>query len=297
MRYRHTVRTWALAAVLGLFAGCATTGERRPTTSLWKLETPGHGTVYLMGAIHVLPASALPFPKAFDAAFNEAERVVFEVHPKFFDDPATEHTFTRAGVYPPGDEMKNHVRPETWRFVQAFCRAAGIDEAKAAQMRPWFFAETVQTLFLESRGFSARHGVDVHYAIRSRHEGKRLGGLETVSNQARAASAAKPMEAEILLIGTLLTLRESAEELGRMVKAWRRGDTRKLAAMIQPGGRAHKGREQELFTVRNRRWLPQIERFTREREDTLVIVGAGHLVGPSGLVEMLRAKGYRVTQL
>jgi uncharacterized protein YbaP (TraB family) len=48
---------------------------------------------------------------------------------------------------------------------------------------------------------------------------------------------------------------------------------------------------------RNRRWLPQIEALLAGDEDTLVIVGALHLVGDIGLVELLRARGYSVERV
>ena len=52
-----------------------------------------------------------------------------------------------------------------------------------------------------------------------------------------------------------------------------------------------------LTTDRNRRWIPQIETMLAAPETTLVVVGAAHLVGRDGVVEMLRRKGYVVEQL
>ena len=46
----------------------------------------------------------------------------------------------------------------------------------------------------------------------------------------------------------------------------------------------------------NRNWLPKIEEFLRGDKNTIVIVGAGHLVGKDGVVELLRKKGLKVTQ-
>ena len=46
-----------------------------------------------------------------------------------------------------------------------------------------------------------------------------------------------------------------------------------------------------LVTDRNRRWLPQIEALLARPDDTLVVVGALHLVGPDGLLALLRERG------
>ena len=50
---------------------------------------------------------------------------------------------------------------------------------------------------------------------------------------------------------------------------------------------------------RNAAWLPRIEARLRApgTDDTLVVVGSLHLLGPDGLVEKLRAKGFRVERV
>ena len=75
---------------------------------------------------------------------------------------------------------------------------------------------------------------------------------------------------------------------------------KKIAAAIDeawnnraPGGVAF---GQDYAVVgRNRRWVPQIEECLSQQK-CFVVVGAAHLVGPDGLVAMLRAKGYTVKQ-
>ena len=52
-----------------------------------------------------------------------------------------------------------------------------------------------------------------------------------------------------------------------------------------------------LLKQRNRNWVPQIETLLAGRDDVLVVVGAGHLVGPDSVIRMLRDKGYEVTRV
>jgi uncharacterized protein len=52
-----------------------------------------------------------------------------------------------------------------------------------------------------------------------------------------------------------------------------------------------------IITDRNRNWLPRIEQMLADPEkDYLVVTGALHMVGPQGLVELLRSRGYRITR-
>ena len=52
-----------------------------------------------------------------------------------------------------------------------------------------------------------------------------------------------------------------------------------------------------LIYDRNRKMVSKIEDFLKTKETYFVIVGAGHLIGGQGIVEILKAKGYTVEQL
>jgi uncharacterized protein YbaP (TraB family) len=52
-----------------------------------------------------------------------------------------------------------------------------------------------------------------------------------------------------------------------------------------------------LITDRNRNWLPVIEAYQRKPQTRFILVGVGHLVGPDGLIEALKKRGYTVDKL
>jgi uncharacterized protein len=53
----------------------------------------------------------------------------------------------------------------------------------------------------------------------------------------------------------------------------------------------------KLVSDRTASWIPEFEKLLHGPQNAIVIVGAGHLVGPDGAVELLRKKGFKVTQL
>ena len=55
--------------------------------------------------------------------------------------------------------------------------------------------------------------------------------------------------------------------------------------------------QEKLLDRAQPRWLPQIEKFIEQGDDTLVVVGAAHLVGKNGIIELLKARGYRLEQM
>jgi uncharacterized protein len=52
----------------------------------------------------------------------------------------------------------------------------------------------------------------------------------------------------------------------------------------------------KVIDDRNRRWLPEIEGLLAQGENALIVVGAAHLVGTNGVIQLLESRGYRVEQ-
>ena len=81
-----------------------------------------------------------------------------------------------------------------------------------------------------------------------------------------------------------------------MVQAWQRGDTAQLESLLRHEAADSPELFRMLTTDRNRRWLPKITALLNDEHDDLVIVGAMHLVGRDGLIELLRQRGYSAVQ-
>ena len=86
------------------------------------------------------------------------------------------------------------------------------------------------------------------------------------------------------------------KDLSDMLKAWETGDVAKLNKFLNEAMQESPVIFKRLVSDRTRRWLPKIEELARGKENAIVIVGAGHLVGPEGAIELLKKKGFKVTQ-
>ena len=53
----------------------------------------------------------------------------------------------------------------------------------------------------------------------------------------------------------------------------------------------------ELLIDRNNNWLPLIDAYLNTPQVEFILVGVGHLVGPGGIIEALKKKGYKVDKL
>jgi uncharacterized protein YbaP (TraB family) len=86
-------------------------------------------------------------------------------------------------------------------------------------------------------------------------------------------------------------------ELDAVQIAWQSGDIAKMEDTVLRDFKQDPEFHNALILKRNNNWLPKIRSLLKENKNCMVIVGAAHLVGEDGLLEILRKEGYTVEQL
>ena len=150
----------------------------------------------------------------------------------------------------------------------------------------------------EGRASIRQLGLDKHFYDRRKAGGKTVQGLETAEFQISRFDDMTMEQQDRMLAETLKELDDRNRErrqAGRRVEDRRRRARR--AASRSPDLKSDPLMYQRLLVERNKNWMPKIEALFARRGHALVVVGAAHLVGPDGLLAMLRAKGYTVEQL
>lgn len=266
---------------------------------LWKVSDADN-SVYLLGSFHLLKVDDKPITPAVEAAFADAESVMFEVPPAQLTDPATATKFQAAMLYTGGRTLSKTLPPQTLKKLEAMLAPSKMPVAALDPLEPWAVSLQLALGIMMSQGFLADQGVDKVLMARAAQTNKPTTGLETIDDQLRALDGTPESEQIKSLDEFVADPKKGVEESMALHRAWRAGD----AAWLDTGFRGEMARElpatYKLLNVdRNVRWVPQIEARLRAKGtgDTLVVVGALHLVGKDGLVERLRAKGYTVERI
>lgn len=283
-----------LAALLLTIAGAASADA--PVPLLWKVEKDA-GTVYLLGSFHMLKPSDYPLSPAIDAAFDDAEHVLFEVAPAEMTSPETAKLAQRYARSEDGRTLRQSISPETAAKLQAFL---GSEAALAASdpFEPWFLSMNMTVMAMAQAGFDPSKGLDMHLMQRAAEADKPTAGLETVEDQFRALDATPLDEQDVMLADSLESLPELRERLEQLHDYWRTADVAGLEKMTRTEMHDKTPVAYTLLNVeRNQRWLPKIEAMLSEQDDRLVVVGAMHLLGDDGLVRQLERKGFAVVRV
>ena len=157
-------------------------------------------------------------------------------------------------------------------------------------------AMTLEVLELQKLGVDPEHGLDKHFFDRARKDGKQIVPLETVDFQLDLITGFSKEDGESVMKATLKDLDNETKEYGVMVTAWQTGDTARLEKFLNEAMQDAPAIYKRLLTDRSQSWVPKIEGLSRSGTNAIVIVGAGHLVGKDGVVELLKKKGLKVTQ-
>jgi uncharacterized protein len=145
-------------------------------------------------------------------------------------------------------------------------------------------------------GLEANVGVDRYLAERAKASGMPTSGLETLEFQLTLLDQLPKRDQEMMLRETVTELDLLDKNIDQIVQSWLKGESASLEALLMAGMKEYPDLHQKIILDRNRRWLPQIEQIIGQGGGAMVVVGAAHLVGKDGVVEMLKNHGYELEQ-
>jgi hypothetical protein len=301
----RTPRTPILSLVLALLilrlSGSLVSAQSAPSYSqksfLWKVQS-SRSTIYLLGSIHFLKDDVYPLNQTIENAYESSDKLVVEADINQLGNLDLKRLADRS-FYKSGDHIEKHVSPETYRLIKKESASLGMPVELTGMQKPWLLALSFQAMQLMRLGYDPQHGVDYHFLARAQGK-KRILELESLDDQLNLLSGFSDKEQELFLLYTLKTLSSMDSQVGSMVRAWASGDAQAMESILSEAAQLDASLAPivgKLFDERNIRMTSKIEGYLNSNGSYFVIVGAGHLVGKRGIVELLKNKGYGVEQL
>lgn len=247
--------------------------------------------------MHVLRASDSKLPAAFDKAYADSAALVMESDMDDLDRTAIQGWMLQNGMYLTEGSLKETIGKDRFDKLQIETNKLGLPLEMVDRLEPWVAAMTLAQMQLMKLGFDPQQGVEMQLVARARSDKKEITGFETMPEQLGFLDALPPADQIRFLDMTIEEMHETEKSVDDLVKAWRTGNSRKLAALLSEEFDIAPGLYTTLVTDRNRRWMPELEKLLNDDKNYLVVVGALHLVGKGGLLELTKAKGIPARQL
>lgn len=263
---------------------------------LWQVKSP-QNTVYILGSIHLLKESDYPLAQQINDAYDDAEKLVFEVDLRELESSKTQSIVLEKATAQDGKTLKDRLTPETYQLAKTKASEIGLPIEAFSGFKPWFFSLTLITLKLQRLEFNPQNGVDQYFFKKAIKDGKETLALETIEDQFNLFDSFSQGNQEQYIRQTIDDLDTLETSFQEMVQAWKSGDDKTLESLLLKSFKDYPELEDQIFGARNRKWMTTIEPLLQQDEDYLIVVGAGHLVGKDNVLQLIEAKGHTLKRL
>ena len=262
-------------------------------TSLWKVSQ-GDKILYLGGTVHVLGHEDYPLPKEYEAAFSKSGKIVFETDIAQAKKPEFAQKLMQRMVYPEGQSLQDVLEKPVYERLLRYFEKTNLPKAQIDAMKPGLIVIMLSAIEFQRVGM-VTIGVDEHFWNKAKHDNKLIGTLETLDEQLEFLVNMGQGNENELILNTLNDLDEVEVMINSLRKAWRTGNELEMKNIVLDDMVTdYPELYEDMLVNRNNNWMPQIEKMLRDKNTALVLVGALHLVGDKGLLQLLRDKGYQV---
>lgn len=268
------------------------------------LEKPS----YIIGTHHLANVGFVEKINGVKEALTETEQVYGELKWDVMANPDSLKAMQERMMLPEGQTLKTILTPEQYKRLDAFMTAkmgAGMSnpmvEAQMGKLTPMALVTQFQVLlFLMNHmgEFDPSSTFDQYFQAQAQKNNLPCGGLETMSFQAQVLYGSTPMERQVEQLMCLIDNEQfNVQMLEEMTKAFYAQDldALKKALDVKLGTSCDSTPEEEAALIDNRNadWLTKMPAIMKQAP-TFFAVGAGHLPGEKGVLQLLRNAGYTV---
>jgi uncharacterized protein YbaP (TraB family) len=260
---------------------------------LWQIKGK-QATHYLLGSVHMLPATSQPLPPSLLTAYGKAAAVVFETDLAALSDAQTQLKMLSTADAPKG--IRPIIGESLYKELRE--RAAALQlplDSTCENYKPWFCAMTLEIVGFERAGFKPQYGLDQVFYTHASDDNKPIHWLEQPADHLKIFTTMPDKLATEFLSSTLQELGDAQQAPAEMLRMWRENDVAALEKITLEMKKTQPRAYERLLAARTRAWIAPLQTMLDAEESQLIVVGAAHTVGPDGLLTLLRKVGYEIT--
>lgn len=272
---------------------------------LWKISGNGlEKPSYVFGTYHLAPLGIKDSIAALPQAMNETTQVYGEVVMSEMMSPAFMQSMQQQMMMPKDSTLQSLFTPEQYEEVGKVVKEnMMVDIAMLAQLKPAAITQqlTVILYMRHTPGFNPQEQLDNYFQQQAQQQGKKVGGLETVQSQIDILFNSQTLKRQAELLHCMAhDIDRTVGQVKRVIAAYQKQD---LKIVLQLLAERHgdacdplPGEMEALIDNRNKAWAEKMLAIMSEAP-TLFVVGAGHLPGDNGLLNLLQQQGYTLEDL
>ncbi len=289
------------------YAKIAAEAEAIPNSTglFWKVEKDGAASSYLFGTMHLSDPRVIDLPAGAAEAFAKADTLIVESDEVLDPQKAGIALLAQPELtmFTDGKSISDFLDPRQKEELETELKSRGVSYFAVSKMKPWMISSFVALPACElARKQAGSPFLDQKLALDAKAAGKKIVGLETMAEQLQIMSTL-PMKSHIKgLVAMLEDPQRSKDAMETLIELYDQGKpgwVGPASEYLYPedeAGFSMAEFEQKMVIARNHHMADRAAE-TLAKGNTFMAVGALHLPGEEGLVELLRAKGFTVSPL
>ena len=269
------------------FAPVATAQTDEYNALLWEISGNGISSPsYLYGTVHMICAEDFVIGKRLQEKFRSAQKVFLEVD---MDDPSMNMKMMQLSLLR-GKKLSDMFSDSDYNKLNVFFRdTIGMPLTLLNTMKPFVL---FSILTLKSLPCAEPQSYELSFVKMAKEQSKEVLGLETIEDQMKIFDGMPDSVQVQMVMRYINEFDEQKKEFAKMVNAYKQENLDSIYEHIMSSPDIS-GSEEVLLFNRNEKWIPIME-TAMQKEKIFFAVGAGHLGGPKGVINLLREKGYSV---
>ena len=274
-----------VVAVLSIFS---ITAQNLENSTLWKIEGNGlEKPSYLFGTIHITCNATLE--DDVKKALDETTQIVMELD---MDDPSMQMKMMKSIYFKDGKTLKDFVSEEDYKSIDSlFINNMGMPVKMLEKVKPFFLS----SMFFPKMLDCPMQSFELELTKIAKEQEEEIYGLETLEEQIQVFDDI-PLEDQYADLVRMAkdNLEYDKETFSKMLKLYEEENITAILDMMDDDTNKTVSEHQDvLLKQRNKNWISKIEEYAKD-QPTFFGVGAGHLPGKNGVIQLLRNAGYTV---
>ncbi len=268
---------------------------------VWRIEKTGIEPSLLFGTMHLSDPRILEVPTPVFEAFDHIDTLVLELKELANPSGMALELLKYPQLYTlQGERLDQILPPEETELLAAGLQERGLTTGLLARMRPWFIYMSMQSSRCEmKRRAQGLHVLDQAAALKAEENGIELVGAETVREQIESIAKVSDQAMLRVLLDLFATPYSSDDQSETLVQLYESSSTGMILALGTEFARDKEGLQEflvKLVVERNHRMAERALPYL-EKGNVMIAVGALHLPGDEGLVELIRQQGFTVSAI
>ncbi len=258
------------------------------------------GDSYIMGTHHLAPISILDSIEGFKNAISSVDAVYGEIEQSEMSSPATQQKTMVIAMAPTDSALSKIFTKEQYDSIDNVVKKYSGGQASLVMLeslKPAFVSQQIALLMNMQAipGFNPMQQLDTQVQVIGTQAGKEIKGFETVDFQLNILFGQSISEQAEDLLETIRKETKLATFSLELYHAYMNQDIEKVyELMLDTEMGMNPDEEKEMLSDRNENWVEQLQTILPSKS-VFVCVGAGHLPGDNGVLNLLHQAGYTIT--